>query len=68
MLQESWFCYIWACLCALMYINEKLLWEDREKCRIRVVPMANLKGFLSIDSIPNARVKDLCHEEVGHIQ
>ena len=32
----------------LMYVSETMLWEEKERARIRVVQIDNLRGLLSI--------------------
>ena len=52
----------------LMYGSETMLWKEKEKSRIRVVQMDNLRGFLvirRIDRIPNAWIKELCGVQKG---
>ena len=39
-----------------------MLWKEKERSRIRAVPMDNLRGFLGIrrmDRVPNARIREL---------
>ena len=50
-------------LSVLLHGNEKMLWREKEKSRIKVVQIDNLRGLLnirSIDRVPNARVRVLC--------
>ena len=47
----------------LMYGNETMLWNEKERSRIRAVQMDNLRGLLGIrrmDRIPNAWIRKLC--------
>ena len=46
----------------LTYGSETILWEEKERSRIRAVQMDNLGGLLGIrrmDRIPNARIREL---------
>ena len=46
-----------------MYDSETMKWKDKEKSRIRIVQMDNLRDLLGIrkmDKVPNAQVKELC--------
>ena len=33
----------------LMYVSERLLWKEKERSRIRVVQIDNLKGIRRVD-------------------
>ena len=47
----------------LMYGSETMLWKDKERSRIRVEQMDNLRGLLGIrrmDKVPNARIREFC--------
>ena len=50
----------------LRYGNEKMLWTEKERPRIRAVQMDNLKRLLGIrkmDRAPNAQIRELRSEE-----
>ena len=43
--------------------EEKVVWRETERFRIRSVYMDNLRGLLGIrrmDKVPNARIRQLC--------
>ena len=45
----------------LTYSNEKMLWKEKARSRIRAVQMDNLRGLLGIrkmDTVPNAQGVD----------
>ena len=45
-----------------------MLWKEKERSRVRVVQMDNLRGLLGIkrmDRIPNARIRELCGVKKG---
>ena len=47
----------------LMYGSETKFWREKERPRIRVVQMDNLRGLLGIrrmDRVPNAMIRQLC--------
>ena len=47
----------------LTYGSETMLWKERERSRIRVVQMDNLRGlpgFRRMDRVPDARIRELC--------
>ena len=47
----------------IMYGSQTILWNDKEKSRIRAVQMHNFRGFSGIrrmDKVPNARIRELC--------
>ena len=47
----------------LTYGSETMIWKEKERFRIRVVQMDNLRGLLGIrrmDKVPNARIRELC--------
>ena len=47
----------------LTHGNKTMLWEEKERSRIRAVQMDNLRGFLGIGRIyrvPNTRIRELC--------
>ena len=46
----------------LVYGRETMLWKEKERSRIRVVQMDNLRGLLGIrrmDRVPNAGIREL---------
>ena len=46
-----------------MYGSETILWETKERSRIRAVQIDNLSGFLSIgrmDIVLNEQIGELC--------
>ena len=48
---------------AITYGSETMLWKEKERSRIRVVQMDNLRGLLGIrrmDRVPYARIRELC--------
>ena len=52
----------------LMYSSETMLCKEKERSRIRVVQMENLRGLLGImgmDRVPNARLGELCGVKKG---
>ena len=47
-------------------MTETLLWKEKERPRIRVVQMDNLRGLLGIrrmDRVPNARIRVVRSDE-----
>ena len=47
----------------LIYVSETMIWKEKERSRIRVVEMENLRGLLAIrkmDKVPNVRIRELC--------
>ena len=47
----------------LMYGSDTMLWEKKERSRIKVVQLDNLRGLLGIrrmDRVPNAQIRELC--------
>ena len=47
----------------LLYGSEIMIWREKERSRIRVMQMNNLRGLLGIrrlDRIPNVWIKELC--------
>ena len=51
-----------------MYGNEAMLWKEKERSRIRVLQMDNLRGLLSIsrmDRVLNARIRELSRVKKG---
>ena len=47
----------------LLYCSVTMVWRKKERSRIRAVQMNNLRGLLGIrrmDSVPNARIRELC--------
>ena len=47
----------------IMYGSETMLWEKKERSRVRPVQMDNLRGLFGIrmmDMVPNARIRELC--------
>ena len=47
---------------------ETMLWQEKERSRIRVVQMDNLRGLLGIrrmDRVPNSRIRELCGVKKG---
>ena len=52
----------------LMYGSETMLWKEKERSRVRAVQVDNLRGLLGIrrmDSVPNARIRELCGVKNG---
>ena len=52
----------------LTYGNETIIWNEKERSRIRAIQMDNLRGFLGIrrmDSFPNAKIRELCRVKKG---
>ena len=52
----------------LMYGIETIIWEEKERSRIRVLQMDNLRSFLGIlrmNKVPNARIRELCGVKKG---
>ena len=50
----------------LLYINETIIWREKDKFRIRIMQMDNLRGFLGIrrmDRVPNVRIRESCGED-----
>ena len=50
---------------ALMYGSETMLWEEKERSRVRAVQMNNLRGLLGIsirrmDRVLNVCIRELC--------
>ena len=46
-----------------LYGSETMIWREKEKSRIMVVQMDNLRGLLGIrrmDKVPNTRIRKLC--------
>ena len=55
-------------LSVLMYGSETILWKEKERSRINVVQMGNLRGLLGIrrfDRIPKERIRELCGVKKG---
>ena len=51
-----------------MYGSETILWEEKERSRIRVVKMENVRGLLGIrrrGRVPNERIRELCGVKKG---
>ena len=47
----------------LTYGSETMIWREKDRSRIRVVQMDNLRGVLGIrkmDKVSNARIRQLC--------
>ena len=47
----------------LMYVSETMLWKEKERSRVKVVQMDNLRGLLGIrrmDRVLNAWIRELC--------
>ena len=47
---------------------ETILWNEKERSRVRAVQMNNLRGLLSIrrmDRITNARIRESCGVKKG---
>ena len=45
-----------------------ILWEEKERSRIRAVQLDNLRGLLGIrrmDRVPNAQIRELCRVKKG---
>ena len=56
------------CLYLFLCMAETMLWKEKERSRIRVVQMDNLRGLLGInrmDRVPNARIRELCGMKKG---
>ena len=52
----------------LMYGNETMLWREKERPRVRVVKMDNLRGLLGIrrmDRVQNAQIRELYKVKKG---
>ena len=52
----------------LMCGSETMIWKERERSRVRVLQMDNLRGLLVIrrmDRISNARIRELCGVRKG---
>ena len=52
----------------LTYGSETMLWKEKDRSRVGVVHMDNLRGLLCIrrmDRVPNARIRELCGEKKG---
>ena len=52
----------------LMNGSETMLWKEKERSRIRVVQMDNLRGLLGIrkmDRVLNAWIRELCRVKKG---
>ena len=50
------------CLYLFLRMAVRMLWKEKEKCRIRAVQMDNLRELLGIrrmDRVLNARIKEL---------
>ena len=46
-----------------MYDSETMLWEEKERSRVRAVQVDNFRGFLGIrrmDNVSNARMREFC--------
>ena len=58
----------------LMYGSETMLWNEKERSRIRVVQMDNFRGLLGIrrmNIVPNSRIKGLwggVFQSFGYVQ
>ena len=51
-----------------MYGSETMLWKEKERSRITVVQMVNVRGLLGIrrmDRVPNAGIRELCGVKKG---
>ena len=49
-----------------MYGSETVLWKEKEISKIGAVQVDSLRGLLCIrrmDTVPNARIRELCSEE-----
>ena len=47
----------------LIHGSRTMIWKEKERFRIRIVQMDNLRGLLGIrrmDRIPNTRIRELC--------
>ena len=47
----------------LIHSSETMIWKEKERSRIKVVQMDNLRGLLDImrmDKVTNTRIKQLC--------
>ena len=52
----------------LLHISETMIWGERERSRIRVLQMDNLrgtKGIIRMDRVPNAQIRELCRVAKG---
>ena len=50
----------------LMYDSETMLWEEKERSRVRAVQVDNFRGFLGIrrmDNVSNARMREFWGDE-----
>ena len=60
---EHWLMLGICSLRVLGYGSETVLWEEKERSRIRAVQMDNLRGLLGImrmDRVPNAGITEFC--------
>ena len=51
----------------LIYSSETMLWKEKERSRVRIVQMDNLKGLLGIkrmDRVSNARIREGLGERI----
>ena len=56
------------CWCLFLHMVVRMLWRAKERSRIRVVQMDNLRGLLGIrrmDKVPNAQIRKLCRGMKG---
>ena len=47
----------------LTYSSETMIWEEKERSRIRAVQMDKLRGLMGIrriDKVPNAWIREFC--------
>ena len=47
----------------LMYRSETVIWEEKERSRIKTVQIDNLRGLLGVrrmDKVPNVRIREFC--------
>ena len=52
----------------LMYGSDTMLWQEKERSRVRAVQMDNLKRLLGIrrtNRVPNAPIRELCGVRKG---
>ena len=49
--------------CLYLYGSETMLWEEKDRSRIKAIQMDSLRGLLGIrmmDKAPNARIRESC--------
>ena len=51
-----------------MYGSQTMLWQEKERSRVRAVQMDSIRGLLGIrrmDRVPNGRIRELCGVRKG---